>query len=71
MDLESPIEITIGPYEVYEDKLFGYKAAFESFVTVADPEESAKLARYMKFRNVLVSGSNRDRPCSVLIQRSP
>lgn len=46
MDLDSPIEITIGPYEVYEDKLFGYKAAFESFVTVSDPEESKKLARY-------------------------
>ncbi|MFQ5604502.1 MAG: peptidase [bacterium] len=46
MDLESPIEITIGPYEVYEDKLFGYKAAFESFVTVTDPGESQKLARY-------------------------
>lgn len=46
MDLDSPIEITIGPYEVYEDKLFGYKTAFESFVTVTDPEESKKLARY-------------------------
>ncbi len=46
MDLDSPVEITIGPYEVYEDGLFGYKAAFESFVTIADPEESAKLARY-------------------------
>lgn len=46
MDLDSAVEITIGPYEVYEDKLFGYKTAFESFVTVADPEESQKLARY-------------------------
>ena len=46
MDLDSPVEITIGPYEVYEDKLFGYKAAFESFVTVTDPEESQKLQRY-------------------------
>lgn len=46
MDLDSPVEVTIGPYEVYEDGLFGYKAAFESFVTVADPEESAKLAKY-------------------------
>ncbi len=44
MDLDSPVEITIGPYETYEDKLFGYKAAFESFVTVTDPEESKKLA---------------------------
>ncbi len=46
MDLDSPVEITIGPYEVYEDALFGYKAAFESFVTIADPAESAKLAKY-------------------------
>lgn len=37
------IEVVIGPYEVYEDKLFGYKAAFEAFVTVVDREESKKL----------------------------
>src|SRR6266550_4022792 len=29
MDLNGPIEIVIGPYEVYEDNLFNYKAAFE------------------------------------------
>ncbi len=46
MDLDSPVEITIGPYETYEDKMFGYKAAFESFVTVTDPEASAKLQKY-------------------------
>ncbi len=46
MDLDSPVEVTIGPYEVYEDKLFGYKAAFEAFVTVTDPVESQRLARY-------------------------
>jgi len=46
MDLDAPVEVTIGPYETYEDALFGYKAAFESFVTVALPKESAKLARY-------------------------
>lgn len=46
MDLDAPVEVTIGPYEVYEDELFGYKAAFEAFVTVALPEESAALARY-------------------------
>lgn len=44
MDIkDSRIEPTIGPYEVYEDKLFGYKAAFESFITVADPRASAEL----------------------------
>jgi hypothetical protein len=44
MDIaNSRVEPTIGPYEVYEDHLFGYKAAFESFITVADPAASAEL----------------------------
>jgi hypothetical protein len=38
------IDPTIGPYEVYEDKLFGYKASFESFIGFKDPEASAQLA---------------------------
>lgn len=46
MDLDAPVEVTIGPYETYEDGLFGYKAAFEAFVTVTLPEESAALTRY-------------------------
>lgn len=37
------IELVIGPYEVYEDRLFGFKAAFESFITLVDEEESRKL----------------------------
>lgn len=40
----SHIEPTIGPYEVYDDELFGYKAAFESFIAVADDAASAELA---------------------------
>lgn len=46
MDLEGPIEVIIGPYEVYEDALFNYKAAFQSFITVVDKPESDKLAVY-------------------------
>ena len=42
MDLSGDIEAVIGPYEVYEDGLFGYKAAFESFVCLVDHEESAR-----------------------------
>ena len=49
MDLEGPIEIAIGPYEVYDDALFGYKTAFESFLTVKDPEASAALDKYKGF----------------------
>ena len=46
MDLESRVEVTIGPYETYEDSLLGLKASFEAFVTVADPEASRNLAKY-------------------------
>src|SRR5215472_7852523 len=43
MDLDAPIDITIGPYETYNDELFGYKAAFEAYVNLRDDEETAKL----------------------------
>jgi hypothetical protein len=49
MDLEAPIEVTIGPYETYEDELFGYKAAFEAYVTLRDEAESAKLAKFSQY----------------------
>ena len=46
MDLDSPIDLTMGPYETYEDELFGYKAAFEAYVTLRDEAESAKLKKF-------------------------
>jgi Peptidase family M49 len=46
MELKGAIEPTIGPYEVYEDELFNYKAAFEAFITVQDETESAKLQKF-------------------------
>jgi hypothetical protein len=46
MELDSAIEPTIGPYEVYEDEWFNYKAAFEAFITVRDAAESEKLAKF-------------------------
>ena len=50
MDLKDHnIEIVIGPYEVYEDALFNYKASFESFVTLKDPVESKKLEVFAKY----------------------
>ncbi len=47
------IEVAIGPYEVYEDALMGYKAAFESFVTRVDPKESARLAKVVEYLDEL------------------
>ena len=50
MDLQDNlIEVVIGPYEVYEDGLFNYKAAFECFLTIKDPQESDKLAIFEKY----------------------
>jgi hypothetical protein len=46
MDLDAPLDITIGPYETYEDELFNYKAAFEAFITVRDDAESQKLVKF-------------------------
>ncbi len=46
MDLDSPVEPTIGPYEVYMDELFNYKAAFEAFITVRNEEETNKLSKF-------------------------
>jgi hypothetical protein len=49
MDLDAPIDVTIGPYETYEDELFGYKAAFEAYVTLRDEAESAKLTKFSQY----------------------
>jgi Peptidase family M49 len=43
MDLDAPLDITIGPYETYNDEIFGYKAAFEAYVNLRDDRETAKL----------------------------
>ncbi len=48
MELDASIEPTIGPYEVYEDEWFNFKAAFEAFIAVNDPAETAQLARFDK-----------------------
>jgi hypothetical protein len=46
MELDASIEPTIGPYETYEDEWFGYKAAFEAFITLRDDVETKKLTRF-------------------------
>src|ERR1700751_2147855 len=44
MDLDAPLDITIGPYETYNDEFFGYKASFEAYINLRDDEETAKLS---------------------------
>jgi len=46
MELDASIEPTVGPYEVYEDEWFNYKAAFEAFIGLRDDAETQKLAKF-------------------------
>lgn len=52
----SSIDFVIGPIENYEDALFGYKAAHESFILIKDKEWSEKLARFTKLLPELQKG---------------
>jgi hypothetical protein len=50
MDLgDAPLEVTIGPYEVYDDELMGWKASFEAYIGLRDTEESARLEMIAKY----------------------
>ena len=42
----SPLEVTAGPYEVYDDGLYGYKAAYEIFIHVRDFEATKTLQKF-------------------------
>lgn len=48
MDVDAPLDITIGPYETYNDELFGYKAAFEAYICVRDDAETEKLKDFSR-----------------------
>ncbi len=57
MDMkDNRIDLVIGPIETYEDRLFGYKAAFEAYVLIKDLEWSRRLARYAAMLPALQRG---------------
>ena len=57
MDMkQNSLDLVIGPIETYEDRLYGYRAAFEAYVLIKDQEWSKKLARYAKFLPELQRG---------------
>jgi hypothetical protein len=53
------IDFIVGPIENYEDQLFGYKAAHESFILIKDREWSEKLERFA----ALLPGLQKALPC--------
>lgn len=47
MDMkDNAIDVIIGPIETYEDQLYGYKAAHETFILIKDKEWSDRLSKY-------------------------
>lgn len=57
MDMKTnPIEVVIGPIETYEDQLYGYRTAFESYVLVKDLAWSERLAKFAAFLPALQQG---------------
>jgi len=57
MDMKNnPVELVIGPIETYQDALFGYRAAYETFVLVKDLAWSERLARFAKYMPELQRG---------------
>jgi hypothetical protein len=49
MDMKNnTLDIVIGPIETYEDALYGYKAANESYVLIKDQEWSRRLSHYVQ-----------------------
>jgi len=47
MDMKtSNIDFVVGPIENYEDQMFGYKAAYESFILIKDPVWSDRLSKF-------------------------
>ncbi len=53
---DNQVDVVIGPIETYEDALFGYRAAFESYVLVKDMEWSDRLSRFAEFLPALQEG---------------
>lgn len=57
MDMkDNSIDLVIGAIETYEDRLFGYRAAYEAYVLIKDKEWSDRLARYASFLPELQDG---------------
>jgi hypothetical protein len=53
---DNPIEVVIGPIETYQDALYGYRAAFETFVLIKDRAWSDRLSRFVKYMPELQKG---------------
>lgn len=57
MDMKNnSIELVIGAIETYEDRLYGYRAAYEGYVLIKDMAWSERLARFAQYLPELQTG---------------
>lgn len=57
MDMKNNlVEVVIGPIENYQDALYGYRSAFETFVLIKDQAWSERLARFVQYMPELQQG---------------
>ena len=56
MDLDAPLDITIGPYETYNDEIFGYKASYEAYINIRDDAETGKVKFFSSHMQEIENG---------------
>ncbi len=62
---DNTLDVVIGAIETYEDRLFGYKAAYEGYVLIRDRAWSERLSRYA----ALLPGLQRGLPVPAAYKR--
>jgi hypothetical protein len=58
--VDNPLDLVIGPCEVYEDRLMGLKAAYEAMLLGRDFEESSKVQHFQRELPSLCQGLERE-----------
>lgn len=55
MEANCPVDIAVGPYEFYEDRLMGYKTTFQAVVTLVDADQTARVASLSQYQGDLLA----------------
>ncbi len=58
--VDNPLDLVIGPYEVYEDRFMGLKAAYEAMLLGRDFAESSKVQHFQRELPSLCRGLERE-----------
>jgi hypothetical protein len=67
---ENPVDIAIGPYEVYDDQLMGLKASFEAILFERDETQSRRLSDFQHQLTSLCKPIERDLGLSLEVEKT-